>query len=377
MSVAWHEEDEAAMTRVIELAEQGRLSAAPNPLVGAVVVRDGEIVGSAFHRAAGESHAEILALEQAGERARGADLYINLEPCCHQGRTPPCAPQVIESGVSRVVVGMLDPDTRVSGGGVQALREAGLIVQGCPDEWVERCLDLNSAFVHSTLFSRPWVTWKYAMTLDGKVCSATGDSRWITGAAARQQVHSERERHQAIMVGSGTLLADDPHLNVRGIPGARQPIRVVLDRRGRTSPQARIFNSPGGPIWIGYGRLAEESWKVAMRNLGAELFPAETLEQTLHYLHAQGVRSVFLEAGPELATAFLEGNLVQRALVYVSPIWVGGVAAPGPVAGSGVALLKDAWRLQRPRWQQLEEDWMVEGEVDSRWRSWQASVDGL
>jgi diaminohydroxyphosphoribosylaminopyrimidine deaminase / 5-amino-6-(5-phosphoribosylamino)uracil reductase len=367
----WTAIDEAAMREVARLAQQGRPTAAPNPLVGAVLVHEDKIVSGAYHHAAGESHAEVLALESAGPLAHGASLYINLEPCCHQGRTPPCAPQIAEAGVSRVVVGMLDPDPRVSGGGVQFLRDAGLDVQGCPDPWVERCLEVNRDFVHSVLHGRPFVTWKYAMTLDGRVATAGGDARWITGAAARQQVHAERALHQAILVGSGTVVADDPHLNVRGIPGARQPIRVVLDRRGRTPADARMFNSPGGPIWIGYGALAEESWKARMREAGAELFAADSLGEALHYLNAHAVRSVFLESGPELATAFLEQNFIQRVLVFVAPMWVGG-PAPGPLAGRGVSLLKDAWRLQRGRWTQVEDDWLLEGELDSQWRSWPA-----
>lgn len=357
------------MDLCLQLAAQGRLTTAPNPMVGAVVVQGDEIVGQAYHRAAGESHAEVLALAQAGERARGSTLYVNLEPCCHHGRTPPCAPRVVEAGLARVVLGTLDPDTRVQGGGLQWLRTAGLQVDGCPPAWFERCLDLNRTFFHSALRQRPFVTLKYAMTLDGRVATESGDSRWITGTAARQQVHQERSAHQAILVGSGTALQDDPHLNVRGIPGAAQPIRVVADRRGRLSPQARLFNSPGGPIWIGYGPLAEQSWREQMADAGGELFEAPDLTSLLSHLYAQGIRSLLVEGGPRLAGAFFDQNLVQRMLVYTAPILVGAAQAPGPLAGQGVALMSRAPRLKRVRWENLADDFVLDGELEDSWRS--------
>lgn len=357
------------MDLCLQLAARGRLTAAPNPMVGAVVVQGEEIVGQAYHRAAGESHAEVLALEQAGERARGSTLYVNLEPCCHHGRTPPCAPRVVEAGVARIVLGTLDPDARVQGGGVNLLRDAGMLVDGCPAPWFERCLDLNRAFFHAALKQRPFVTLKYAMTLDGRVATESGDSRWITGAAARHQVHQQRSAHQAILVGSGTALQDDPHLNVRGIAGAPQPVRVVADRRGRLSPQARLFNSPGGPIWIAYGPLAEQSWREQMVEAGGELFEADDLMPLLRHLYSQGIRSLFVEGGPRLAGAFLDQNLVQRMLVYTAPILVGASLAPGPIAGQGVALMKSARRLKRVCWEILDDDFMLDGELEDGWRS--------
>jgi diaminohydroxyphosphoribosylaminopyrimidine deaminase/5-amino-6-(5-phosphoribosylamino)uracil reductase len=374
MDLTWTSLDEQAMELCLELAAQGRLSAPPNPMVGAVVVCQDEIVGQAFHRAAGESHAEILALRQAGERARGATLYINLEPCCHQGRTPPCAPQLVEAGLARVVVGTRDPDPRVSGAGLSLLRESAVVVQGCPDPWPERCLELNRHFVHAALKQRPFVTLKYAMTLDGRVATGNGDSRWVSGPGSRQQVHQERCHHQAVMVGSGTALIDDPHLNVRGLPSAPQPVRIVLDRRGRLSPQARLFNAPGGPIWVGYGELAEETWKDQIREAGGELFAAPDLTSTLDHLKTQGIISLFLEGGPYLAGSFLDQGLVQRLLVYVAPKLVGAQQAPGPLAGLGATWMKDAHRLQRGHWSQIEEDWVVEGELDNDWRSWDYPV---
>lgn len=357
------------MALCLQLAAQGRLTAAPNPMVGAVLVRGDEIVGQAYHRAAGESHAEVLALEQAGERALGATLYINLEPCCHHGRTPPCAPRVVAAGVARVVIGTLDPDSRVQGGGVQLLRQAGVQVQAAAADWFDRCLDLNRFFFHAAIQQRPFVTLKYAMTLDGRVATENGDSRWITGPAARHQVHQERSAHQAILVGSGTALQDDPHLNVRGIAGAPQPIRVVADRRGRLSPQARLFNSPGGPIWIAYGPLAESGWREQMREAGGELFEAVELPQLLTHLYAQGVRSLFVEGGPHLAGAFLDQGLVQRVLAYIAPILVGAEGAPGPLAGQGVSLMGQAHRLKRVIWSSLDADLVLDGELEDGWRA--------
>lgn len=355
------------MQQCLQLAARGRTSVAPNPMVGAVLVQDDEVVGQAFHRAAGEGHAEILALEQAGQRARGATLYINLEPCCHQGRTPPCAPRLVEAGVARVVVGLKDPDPRVSGGGLERLRQAGVEVVGAPTPWPERCLELNQRFVQAALTGRPFVTLKYAMTLDGRVATATGDSRWITGPAARAQVHAERADHQAILVGSGTALRDDPHLNVRGQPGAPQPVRVIADRRGRLSPQARIFNAPGGPIWIAHGEQAGEDWRQSIRDAGGELFQATDLKSLLAHLHAQGIRSLFLEGGPDLAGAFLDQGLVQRLLVYLGPALVGN--GPGPISATGVQLMQSATRLRNLKWSQVEDDLVVEGELQADWRS--------
>lgn len=369
--MAWDELDQQAMERVLALAAQG-YHAPPNPMVGALLVKDDVIVGQAYHKAAGEPHAEVLALEQAAESARGATLYINLEPCCHQGRTPPCAPRVVEAGVARVVVGMLDPDSRVSGGGVALLREAGLEVVAPPDPLVEQCLTLNRHFVHSVLKHRPFVTLKYAMTLDGRVATESGDSRWITGAQARQHVHQERAAHQAILVGSGTALRDDPRLNVRGVMGARQPVRIVADRRGRTPISANLFNAPGGPVWIAHGSAADSSWKDEMRAAGAEIFEAEELQALLDHLHQRGIRSLFVEGGPHLAGAFLDQGLVQRMLAYVAPVLVGAQAAPGPLAGRGVSLMKEAWRLKNCAWSSLGEDCLLEGELDCAWRSWNA-----
>ncbi len=368
----WSALDWDALELVLQLACQGGARVAPNPLVGAVLVREDEVVGQAFHRAAGEPHAEVLALQQAGDRARGSTLYINLEPCCHQGRTPPCVPELLAAGVERVVVGLRDPDPRVRGGGVEALRQAGVVVQSGPGEWVQRCLELNRSFVHSVLFQRPFVTLKYAMTLDGFVATQAGEARWITGAPARQRVHEERALHAAMLVGSGTVLRDDPHLNVRGLAGAQQPIRVVADRRGRTSPEARLFNSPGGPIWLAHGALAEESWKASVRQAGGELFSAEHPEELLAHLHSQGLRSLFLEGGPTLAGAFLEAGLVQRVLVFVAPVLIGGQGRPA-LEGRGVSLMKDAVRLQRCSWSVLGDDWMLDGELDSAWREWEAN----
>lgn len=360
------------MELVLHLASQGGPKVAPNPRVGAVLVQGDEVVGQAYHRAAGEPHAEILALQQAGPRARGATLYINLEPCCHQGRTPPCVPELLAARVARVVVGLRDPDPRVRGGGVEALRQAGVVVESGPAAWVERCREINRTFVHSVLFQRPFVTLKYAMTLDGFVATHQGDARWITAAEARSRVHEERSLHGAILVGSGTLLRDDPHLNVRGLPGAHQPVRVVADRRGRTSPEARLFNSPGGPVWLGHGPLAEETWKVALRRAGAELFSAESPTELLSHLHQQSIRSLFLEGGPQLAGAFLDAGCVQRVLVFVAPVLVGGQGRAA-LEGRGVSLMKDVTRLQRCQWSAIGEDWMLDGELDSAWREWEAT----
>ncbi|HXG16876.1 MAG TPA: bifunctional diaminohydroxyphosphoribosylaminopyrimidine deaminase/5-amino-6-(5-phosphoribosylamino)uracil reductase RibD, partial [Calidithermus sp.] len=235
-------DDERFMRRALALAERARGLTSPNPLVGAVVVRDGQVVGEGFHEAAGRPHAEVAALEAAGDRARGATLYVTLEPCVHQGRTPPCLPRLLASGVARVVVAATDPDPRVDGRGVAALQAAGVSVSvGVLGEEAAR---QNRAFFTAMRYGRPLVTLKAAATLDGRIADVHGRSRWITGEAARREAHRLRSEHDAIVVGIGTVLSDDPALTVRlGRPWPREPWRVVLDALGRTPPTARVLTA--------------------------------------------------------------------------------------------------------------------------------------
>ena len=234
------------MDRALKLAERGRRGSSPNPMVGAVVVRAGKVVAQAYHRRAGADHAEVAALASAGNRARGADLYLTLEPCVHAGRTPPCAPVVVASGIKRVIVASRDPNPRVRGRGITSLRRAGIEVVLAPPEWRRRENALNERFRTWMTAARPFVLAKWAATIDGRIAASSGESRWITGSAARTRALALREEYDAILVGAGTVLADDPRLTRRLAPrGTAPPWRIVLDGRLRAPAQARVFRGPG------------------------------------------------------------------------------------------------------------------------------------
>ncbi|MEO7795057.1 MAG: bifunctional diaminohydroxyphosphoribosylaminopyrimidine deaminase/5-amino-6-(5-phosphoribosylamino)uracil reductase RibD, partial [Thermoanaerobaculia bacterium] len=257
----------------MKLAARGRATVAPNPMVGAVVVRDGRVVGEGFHRRPGEPHAEVLALAAAGHMARGATLFVNLEPCSHHGRTPPCAEALVDAGIARVVVCHRDPDPRVSGRGFSRLQAAGIAVE--VGELAEAAIELNFRFLVQRIFGRPQVTLKWAMSLDGKIATVAGESQWISGTAARRWALALREEHDAILVGSGTVLADDPRLD-RRLGRADAPIlRVVLDRRLRTPPTARLFSVPG-PVKI-YSEAVDGEAAQRLRDRGAEVVVLATV----------------------------------------------------------------------------------------------------
>ena len=346
----------------MQLARRGLGSADPNPLVGAVLVRDGELVGQGFHAKAGEPHAEIMALRQAGENAAGATLYVNLEPCCHQGRTPPCAPQIVEAGVAAVVVGMVDPDPRVAGGGIRYLREAGLDVTLADSKTQEECILLNRFFVKSVRTGMPFVTLKYAMSLDGKIATHTGHSQWITGNEARERVHRERAEHQAVLVGVKTVLADDCRLNVRLPEPIRQPLRIVLDTQARLPGKAQIIRPPGGRTVVVCGEDAPqrddvECWRG----------PAGDLIWLARRLHTEGIRSVFVEGGSAVHGSFLEAGLGTRVLAFVAPRLLGGRTALSPVGGNGAAEVGQGWGLKMFQVERLGDDLLVDGYLDLSW----------
>jgi diaminohydroxyphosphoribosylaminopyrimidine deaminase/5-amino-6-(5-phosphoribosylamino)uracil reductase len=351
------EADRTAMARALALARRGRFTVAPNPMVGAVVVRDGEIVGSGWHRRAGGEHAEAIALAAAGDLAVGATVYVTLEPCNHHGRTPPCARAVLEAGVERVVFAHGDPNPEVIGGGAERLRAAGLRVES--GLLAEQAIEMNVAFLTGVLHRRPAVTLKWAMSLDGRIATASGDSQWISSPRGRQWALELREEHQAIVVGSGTALADDPRLN-RRLDRAEGPIvRVVLDRRLRLSPRARMFEVEG-PVVVyseepegGPGDAAPE-WagrRDCLREAGADVAALEAVEPAavLADLAGRGVSNVLVEGGAGVMEAFVTSGIWDRAAVCCAPVLIGGTLAPGPLGGAGAERLADAWRLDRLR----------------------------
>ena len=321
-------------------------------MVGAVVVRDGEIVGEGWHRAFGEAHAEAVALERSGERARGAVLYVNLEPCAHHGNTPPCADAVIAAGIARVVACHRDPDPRTAGSGFARLREAGIAVE--VGELAEQAVELNLDFLVSNLLGRPAVTLKWAMSLDGKIATVAGQSQWISSPAGRRWGLLQRECHDAVLVGSGTVLADDPRLDRRLRRAGRPGWRVVLDRSLRVPPDARLFEVPvqeGGPVLLYTRREADPADAQALEGAGARVVRLERVEPAavLADLHRLGVRSVLVEGGARIAAAFVEAGLFDRVAIDCAPLLLGGEEAPGPVAGGGAPTLERAPRLDRFR----------------------------
>jgi diaminohydroxyphosphoribosylaminopyrimidine deaminase/5-amino-6-(5-phosphoribosylamino)uracil reductase len=325
------------MRRALDLAALADYRTSPNPMVGAVVVApDGRALGEGYHRKPGTPHAEIIAFEEAGERARGATLYVTLEPCAHHGRTPPCVDAVLRAGVARVVIAMLDPDTRTRGRSVETLRAAGIKVEVGVEE--ERALRLNEFYVHHRTFGRPFVSAKFAASLDGRIATHSGDSKWITGPEARAHAHRLRHQHDAILVGVGTVVRDDPELTAR-FPGARQPLKVVLDRGGRTPERARVRQ----------GRYLID--------------PGRDLPGLLDRLAAMGVLSLLVEGGATVHGAFFDQGLVDRVYAYISPTIIGGEGAPGAVGGRGVATMAEALRLDQVDVVQLGHDMLVCGYV--------------
>ena len=364
--------DRRAMARALSLARRGRYTVAPNPMVGAVVTNGGEIVGEGWHRRAGGEHAEAAALAAASNGALDGTLYVTLEPCNHHGRTPPCADRVIESGVKRVVFAHRDPNPEVKGGGGDRLRAMGVRVEG--GLLAGQAIEMNVPFLTRVVHRRPAVTLKWAMSLDGRIATATGDSQWISSERGRRWALDLREEHQAIVVGSGTALADDPRLN-RRLGRAEGPIlRVVLDRRLRLSPGARMFEVEGPvvvyteePQDIGSSASASaRDWAARsdrLRRAGAEVvgLPAVGPAGVLEDLFDRGVSNVLVEGGGEVLAAFSASGLWDRAAVCCAPVLIGGAAAPGPLGGDGPEKLADAWRLDELRVSRREPDVILVG----------------
>ncbi len=355
---------EIHLRRALRLAARGRFRVSPNPMVGAVLVRDGEVVGEGWHRQVGGPHAEREALAVAGERARGATLYLNLEPCSHFGRTPPCADAVIAAGIARVVACHGDPDPRVAGRGFAKLREAGIAVES--GFLVRDAVRLNHRFLIAATAGRPAVTLKWAMSLDGRIATATGESQWITSPAARRWALELREEHDAILVGSGTVLADDPRLTRRlnRAPAGRPIVRVVLDRRLRTPPTARLFQEPGEVLI--YTRLAAalaatDDRTVELRAAGATVVELDIPEPAavLADLYDRGVRSVLVEGGGETHAAFVAAGAYDRVAAACAPLLLGGRSAPGPLGDPGVVSLSQAPRLTDAEAGRRGADWIL------------------
>ena len=349
----------------------------PNPLVGAVIVSAaGAPVGRGYHHRAGEPHAEVLAIQQAGALARGGTLYVTLEPCRHTGRTPPCTDAIRAAGLARVVYALPDPHAAAAGGG-EVLRRAGLAVE--VGDGAEEALEQNAGYFSWTVRRRPWVLLKSAVSADGKVASVAGQSKYLTGPAALADVHRLRSAADAILVGIGTVLADDPLLTCRGIRGGRDPVRVVLDSAGRLAPSARVLNPreqrwAGAPtlVYTGHGTTPQFERQVFSR--GGEVVQVDesepgrlNLAAVLADLGERGLYTVLVEGGPTIHAAFITAGLADAWRAYWAPLLLGG-PAPGPVGGAGVAQLQDAPRLAKSRVVRLGPDVRWDAYFEVSWK---------
>ena len=353
--------DQNYMLQAIQLAKQGEGWTNPNPMVGAVIVKNGRIIGKGYHKKCGELHAERNAIASLTESAEGATIYVTLEPCCHYGKTPPCTEAIIEQKIKRVVIGSRDPNPKVSGKGIKMLQEAGIEV--IEDFMREECDRLNPVFFHYITTKTPYVVMKYAMTLDGKIATKTGASKWITGEAARAEVQHMRHRYMGIMAGIGTVLADDPMLNVRG-EGWKSPIRILCDSGLRIPLDGQIVKSAGKYRTIVAYADSEntEAKRKRLHEMGVETIccPDENnqvdLKKLMKYLGEEGIDSILLEGGGTLNDSALRAGIVQEVQAFIAPKLFGGMNSKTPVEGIGVRFPSEAVKLKCTDICQIGED---------------------
>ena len=374
------------------LAQHGEGQVNPNPLVGALIVKNDDIVARGYHTRYGDLHAEREAFKDAESRGidcKGATLYVTLEPCCHEGHQPPCVDAVIEHGISRVVVGLLDPNPLVAGKGLEILRSNGIEVDVMEDENEdenENCVKAAQELVHQLKMqnrvflkfittNQPWITAKWAMTLDGKIATSTGDSKWITNKQSRQRVHMLRKNNMAILCGIGTVIADDPMLNVRlseetmqrlGIKEheVRHPIRIVADRQARIPMESQLVSTAHEyPTIVAYGNSADEEKLQQLRDAGVTLWNCNTLTELVQRAGAEKIDSILLESGGTLSEALLSEGLIDEVVAFVAPKIIGGKSARTPVEGEGVTLMSEAIELEDQIVETIGSDVMISGLV--------------
>ena len=365
---------ENMMRRALDLAEKGLGRTSPNPPVGAIVVSKGQVVGEGFHPKAGEPHAEVFALRDAGDLARGAEMYVTLEPCCHLGRTGPCVDAILSACISTVYVGTLDPNPKVSGGGVERLRQAGVeVVTGVLEA---ECRQLIAPFAKYITTGLPYVVFKAAMTLDGHVATSNGDSNWISCEASRELVHKLRDQVDGIMVGSGTVTADNPKLTTRLDEGGRDPLRIVFDGCLTTSPEATVYTqSSEAQTLLVTSSVHTDVELHAYRATGSGVLQVENadegsldLREALKALGGRGLQYLLLEGGSKFGGAMLRAGLVDKVMIFVAPKIIGGEGL-NLLSGEGASRISDAYDLKNLRARQVDVDILLEGEVQHVYRA--------
>lgn len=355
------------MRIALNLAKKGIGKTSPNPAVGAVVVKNGNITGRGYHKKAGLPHAEIVALEEAGRGAKGADLYVTLEPCVHFGRTPPCADAILMAGIKRVVIGAKDPNPQVGGKGMRRLEKAGVeVTKGI---LADECRALNEAYEKHITTGMPLVILKLASTLDGRISTAAGESKWITSSESRKYVHRLRSAVDCVMVGSGTVMKDDPGLTVRFIRG-RNPARAVTDSGLSILPGAKFFDSKGERVFVFTGKKADKGKIRRIEKRGAEVITVKesgcglSLKDVFKELGRRGIMSVMLEGGSRLAAGALKEGVVDKVVFFVAPMIIGGDGVPS-IGDLGIKGIKKALKIRGVRTKRVGGDIMVEGYVDT------------
>ncbi len=374
MSPPISENDERHLSRAIELAEGGRGRVSPNPMVGAVVALNGEVVGEGFHTAHGAPHAEVEAIAATpGEHAHGATIYVSLEPCCHQGHTPPCTDAILAAGIRRVVVASDDPSLKAAGRGLGILRDEGVEVAMADGDLAQRARRLNQAFRKHARVGRPLIVFKAAMSLDGKVATESGDSQWISCSSSRRLSHRWRAECDAVAVGIGTALTDDPQLTARHDEATRQPQRVVFDSTARLPLDSRLVReAPEVPLTVVVSRAARRTATSRLQTAGARVLvatggnePARVCS-ALDQLGSEGVTSLLLEGGPRLAGAFFDAGEIDEMRLFFAPILLGGRTARDPLEGAGVERIADAARALELECERIDEDILLH----ARMREW-------
>jgi diaminohydroxyphosphoribosylaminopyrimidine deaminase / 5-amino-6-(5-phosphoribosylamino)uracil reductase len=355
--------DREMMQKCLTLARQAWGKTAPNPLVGAVVVQDGQIIGQGFHPGAGQPHAEVFALREAGDRAKGATIYVSLEPCNHYGRTPPCAAAVVAAGIQKVVIGMVDPNPLVAGGGIATLERAGIEVLVGVE--AAACAELNEGFVQRIVHHRPLGILKYAMTLDGKIATDSGHSTWVSSEPSRNYVHHLRAGCDAVIIGGNTLRKDNPHLTSHQ-PGIPNPLRVVMTQKLDVPTAAILWDTTIAPTLVVTQTGANPAMQQQLRDRGVQVLELDILKPSLvmQHLYDRGFLSVLWECGGTLAASAIADGAIQKVLAFIAPKIVGGSIAPSPVGDLGIDSMNQALVLERVTWQQIGTDCLVQGYIN-------------